>query len=57
MLSVTYWTTHSTGCGYYYFSNALYDHNTAQETGLYSMQDSDTVFYVVLHFLIALRIS
>ena len=43
--------------GYYFFSDALYDHNTAHKTGAQSMQDSNMVFYVVPHFDIALRIS
>ena len=44
------------GLGYYFFSNALYDHNTAHKTGAQSMQDSNMVFYVVQHFIIALQI-
>ena len=45
------------GWGYYHTSNAMHDTNTAYKTGVYSMQDSNMVSYVVPHFLIALQIS
>ena len=40
----------SAGLGYYYFSNAINDHNTAQKTSLQLMRDSNTFFYVMPAF-------
>ena len=44
-------SSYISGWLYYFFSNALYDHNTAHKTGVYSMQDSNMVFCEVPHFL------
>ena len=45
------------GWVYYHISNAMQYHNTALQTTALVMHDSNTFFYGVLHFLMALRIS
>ena len=49
--------TNVSGWGYHHIFNTMQYHNTALETTALVMHDSNTIFYVVPPFLMALRIS